>query len=149
LGLGYRFRGSVHYDGNMAACRPTWCWRSWEFYILIQRQGHPLARPHLLTVPLPRAKHSDTWIYGDQTYSNHHRYCFSSSVLGSVWFAAVQALCMLSRSLTAPPCLEDAVSWLRSTPCLKCWCTLVCILVRSSLSSHSLHAVRLSRLSWW
>ena len=29
-------------------------------------------RPHLLVVPLPMAKHSNTWIYGGQNYSNHH-----------------------------------------------------------------------------
>lgn len=69
------------------------CWRrSSEFCILIYRlqkgtvlhwaehlsKVHPRSdtlpptRPYLLIVPLPKAKHSNTWICGGQTYSNHH-----------------------------------------------------------------------------
>jgi hypothetical protein len=33
----------------------------------------PPARPHLLLVPLPIAKHSQAWVSGGHTYSNHHK----------------------------------------------------------------------------
>ena len=40
LGLAYRIRGSsiILMAGSMAACRQTRCWKSPEFYILMQRQ---------------------------------------------------------------------------------------------------------------
>jgi hypothetical protein len=80
--------------GNTATCRQTWYRRSWEFYTLIHRQhkgpcdtvgvtwaqetSKPTStvsptRPHLLIVPLPMAKHPNSWVYGGQTYSSHHR----------------------------------------------------------------------------
>ena len=41
MGLAYRFRevqSIIIKGGSMAASRQTRCWRSWEFYILFQRQ---------------------------------------------------------------------------------------------------------------
>lgn len=36
-----------------------------------------------LIVPLPRAKHSSTWVYGGHTYSNQHTSCVFNFVLSS------------------------------------------------------------------
>ena len=81
--------------GSMAACGQAWCW-SWEFYLLIDScrrrlfhigplwglppQWHTFSnkttstpkRTHLLMLPVPMVKHSNTWVYENHIYSNHH-----------------------------------------------------------------------------
>jgi hypothetical protein len=83
--------------GSKAVCKQTWCWRSWSSTsdLKVARRRLPSAfggklsigglkahlhsdtlppiRPHLLRVPLPMAKHSNTRLYGGQTYSTHQK----------------------------------------------------------------------------
>jgi hypothetical protein len=43
-----------------------------QWHISSNKPTSPLIRPHLLIVSLPMAKHSNTWIFRGQTYSNHY-----------------------------------------------------------------------------
>jgi hypothetical protein len=89
----FRYSKIIIMVGSMAECRQTWCWRSREFYILICRlqetmshTGHSSkptspTRPHLLIVPPPMAKYSNTRICGGHSYLvAHHK-----------WYALVTA----------------------------------------------------------
>ena len=79
----------------MAACMKTWCWKSQAFYILIHRQpvihiGWSLnigdkATPLNIVTSL-WAKHSNTWLYGSQVYSNHQSYwCYIFWYTDNLW----------------------------------------------------------------
>lgn len=123
----------------MAACRQTWCWkRSWEFCILIWRLqnesvchirdtlsiGDLRACPHSDTLPR-RTKHSNTWICGSHSYSNHQSHqgpivlkeTFLSEEHAEVWQGPVSPCQSMSLPLYQPH--RHAVHHLL-------WCPLAC-----------------------
>jgi len=98
---GLQFYRFTFIAGNRAVFRQKWHWRSWEFYILIQRQqkktvshtGYSLTisesqppqchissnkatptptRTHLLIMTFLMTKHLNTWISGGNFCSSHY-----------------------------------------------------------------------------
>ena len=97
MGLAYssEVQSIIVMERSMVVFRQTWCWRSWEFYILIHRQqkgtvchtgcslrlGDLQVQPqsdfiqedHLLIVLLPMGQHSNIGVRGSHSYSNLHK----------------------------------------------------------------------------